>query len=543
MWLRKIRASGLALVAFVPIAEGVGFPQSAECGSMDVLSYVITIEIAAEVDTVVARAEMRLTIEDSTADRLHFDLVGMTVDSAAVDAESASFSQRPDGLTVNLSRPRAVGDTLKVAIYYHGIPADGLIFRRNRYGRPTVFADNWPSRARFWFPGVDHPSDKAAVEFRVVAPAEWSIVANGRSIETSRWGEGRTLTVWRTERPIPVYTMVVGAAEMVVREIGKYCAEGRDSCVSITQWTFAEDEERAARLFRRAPEAVAFFDSLVGPFPYDKLALVQSTTRYGGMENASAIFFTERLSEGQRGDGLVAHEIAHQWFGDAVTEREWPHLWLSEGFATYFASVFFEFVDGDSAGHRIRADNEARFMASVEDVARPIIEDEPRDLFRLLNANNYQKGAWVLHMLRQLVGDEAFFEGIREYYREFVHATALSSDLQRIMEKTSGKDLGWFFDQWLLRPGYPKVKVHASWDEAAQSLELSVVQSQTWPAFRFPLRIDVEGDGFSVTRTFWIDGRERRFDWSMPGKPDGVIIDPENALLGPTEIEKATEGE
>jgi len=491
---------------------------------MDVLSYVISIEIAAEVDSVVAQAELRLTIEEASTDRLHFDLVGMTVDS-------------------NLKRPRAVGDTLNIAVYYHGAPADGLVFQRNRYGRPTVFADNWPTRARFWFPSVDHPSDKATVEFRVVAPAEWSVVANGRVTETSAWGQGRTLTVWRAEQPIPVYTMVVGAAEMVVREVGTHCARGRDRCVSITQWTFAEDEERAARLFRRAPEVVAFFDSLVGPFPYDKLALVQSTTRYGGMENASAIFFTEGLSEGRRGDGLVVHEIAHQWFGDAVTEREWPHLWLSEGFATYFASVFFEFVDGDSAAQRVRADNEARYMASVEDVPRPVIEDEPQDLFQLLNANSYQKGAWVLHMLRQLVGDEAFFEGIREYYSEFLHATALSSDLQQVMEKTSGKDLGWFFEQWLLRPGYPKVGVHASWNAAAQALELNVVQSQSWPAFRFPLRIDVEGEGFSLTRTFWIDARESRFDWSMPGKPEGVIVDPANTLLGPTEMEKAAEGE
>ncbi len=533
---RKSRAFGLVGIALGLFATDAGAPQRDAGDRIDVLSYVISIEVVSDADTIVARTDITLTIEAEGTDRLHFDLIGLTVDSTFVDAEPVPFQHGPDGLMVSLKRRKAVGDMLSVAVYYHGAPADGLIFRRDAHGRPTVFADNWPARARFWFPGVDHPSDKAAVEFRVTAPAEWSVVANGRLMEASAAGEGQTLTVWRAERPIPVYTMVVGAAEMVVREVGRFCAEGRESCVSVTQWSFPEDEELAARLFRRAPEVVAFFDSLVGPFPYEKLALVQSTTRYGGMENASAIFFTERLGDGQRGDGLVVHEIAHQWFGDAVTEREWAHLWLSEGFATYFASLFFEFVDGEATARRVRAESEERYMASFEDVKRPIIEDEPVDLFQLLNANNYQKGAWVLHMLRQLIGDEAFFDGIRRYYAEFLHATALSSDLQRVMEESSGKELGWYFDQWLRHPGYPEVEARASWNDAARTLELQIIQSQSWPAFRFPLRIDVEGEGLSLTRTYWIEERESRFVWSMPGRPNAVIVDPENALLGTTEM-------
>ncbi len=534
---RKSRALGLVLVSVGLLGVGPDIPHGDAGDAIDVLSYVISIEVVSDADTIVARTDIKLTIEGEETDRIRFDLLGMTVDSTFVDAGPASFGHGPDGLTVNLDRRRTVGDTLVVAVYYHGAPADGLIFRRNAHGRPTVFADNWPARARFWFPSVDHPSDKAAVEFRVVAPSEWSVVANGRLLETVSRGDGRTLTVWLAERPIPVYTMVFGAGEMVVRDVGTVCGEGRAGCVLISQWSYEEDVERAARLFGRAPEVVAFFDSLIGPFPYEKLALVQSTTRYGGMENASAIFFTERLGNGRRGDGLVAHEIAHQWFGDAVTEREWAHLWLSEGFATYFASLFFEFVDGEAAARRARAESEDRFMASFEEVQRPIIEQEPADLFQLLNANNYQKGAWVLHMLRKLIGDDAFFDGVRRYYAEFVHGTALSSDFQRVMERSSGKDLEWFFEQWLRRPGYPEVEVRAVWDKAARALELGIKQSQPWPAFRFPLRIDVKGQSYSLTRTFWVEELESRFAWSLPGRPVAVIVDPENGLLGPTKVE------
>jgi aminopeptidase N len=411
-----------------------------------------------------------------------------------------------------------------------------LVFRDNAHGEPAVFADNWPARARYWFPSVDHPGDKAGVEFSVKTPPDWLVVANGRLINERLTEDGRRLTVWATDRPIPVYTMVVGAAKLEVRDVGTHCADGLDRCVEITQWSYPEDVGRAADLFRRAPEMLAFFDSLIGPFPYEKLALVQSTTRYGGMENSSAIFFTERLGSGSRGDGLVAHEIAHQWFGDAVTEREWPHVWLSEGFATYFTSVFFEFADGDTAAARIRAGSEQRYMASNRDVVRPAIADEPDELFRLLNANSYQKGAWVLHMLRRLVGDDAFFEGIRRYYSEFLHGTALTSDLQRVMEERSGEDLSWFFQQWLWRPGYPQVDVRSEWSDRDRTLELHVLQSQSWPPFSFPLRIDVEGDDYELSRTFWIGERESRHTWPLSGKPSAVVVDPDNDLLGPTTL-------
>ncbi|MGD8868323.1 MAG: M1 family metallopeptidase, partial [Gemmatimonadales bacterium] len=411
-WNRK--ASALICGALGLVATDAGLPSGENAAPFDVLSYVISVELEAGVDTIVARTDIGLRISREGVDRLRFDLVGLTVDSTFVGDEAAPFQRGPADIAVSLGRRRAGVDTLSVSVFYHGAPQDGLVFRRNVYGRPTVFADNWPERARFWFPSIDHPSDKATVEFRVLAPAGWSVVANGRLLETRARDAGRVLTVWRAERPIPVYTMVVGAADMVVREVGEFCPQSR-RCVPITRWSFVEDEDRAERLFRRAPEIVAFFDSLVGPFPYAKLALVQSTTRYGGMENASAIFFAERLSEGRRGDGLVAHEIAHQWFGDAVTETEWPDIWLSEGFATYFASVFFEFVDGEQAGEDARARAERTYMGSASDVERPILDVEPDDPFRLLNANSYQKGAWVLHMLRRLIGDEAFFAGIRSY--------------------------------------------------------------------------------------------------------------------------------
>jgi aminopeptidase N len=500
------------------------------------LGYRIAVDVGPDAEAYRAGAEITLRVTVDGTGRVGFDFVGLNVDSVTVDGAPAGHEATGERLLVELGRSMDAGDTAVVRVVYGGAPEDGLIFKSNVYGRPTVFADNWPNRARYWFPGVDHPSDKATVEFRVRAPQEWRVVAVGELREVIDAEDGTRLWVWATDRPIPVYTMVLGAGALVERELGTSgCDVESSPCVTVTQWTYAEDEEHLLRLFRRAPEIVAFFDSLVGPFPYEKLALVQSSTRFGGMENSSAIFLTERVGRMESADGLLAHEIAHQWFGDAVTEREWPHVWLSEGFATYFTSVFFEQVDGAEAGAASRARTEGSYLRSNA-VARPLIEAEPENLFRVLSANSYDKGAWVLHMLRATVGDEAFFAGIRRYYSDHLHGTALSADLREIMEETSGKDLGWFFEQWLYRPGYPQVRVDYSWDAGEKKVRVQVRQVQDWGAFRFPLDLQAEGEGYSLRRTFEVRDRESSFEWELPSAPQRVDADPDNDILGPVHV-------
>ncbi len=259
---------------------------------------------------------------------------------------------------------------------------------------------------------------------------------------------------WVETRPIPPYTMVVGAAHFTVSE-HRPLVHGRDT-VPIEVWAYPEDSTFAdAGPFRLATEIVEVLERLVGPFPYEKLAHVEAATRFGGMENASAIFYDERAwSQGDLPESIVRHETAHQWFGDAVTERDWHDLWLAEGFATYFDLVVGAALHGDSvldAG--LRANAERYFHSAVVD--RPIVDTAEHDPLRLLNANNYEKGSWVLAMLRGTIGDSAFWTGIRAYYRAFRDSTATSEDLQAVMERAAGQPLGWFFGQWLRQPGYP----------------------------------------------------------------------------------------
>ena len=528
-----------------PIPAGVAPPPGPYAPGMDVLHYGLEIALDSG-DRIEGRAAIRVRLVDPVPDALLFDLTGLAVGGVTIDGARVEYELDSGRIRVPLTGVHAIGDELVVGVEYGGRPDDGLILRDNVHGARAAFADNWPNRARFWFPSVDHPSDKATVSFTVHAPAGWRVIANGRmegepgptAAGALGGGADRRTWRWRTDVPIPSYTMVVGGAPLEVREVGlgacgaAPASPREDGCVLSTYWVFPADTARAAPSFERASEMVDFFSELVGPFPYEKMAHVQSATRFGGMENASAIFYSESgISEGRNIEGTVSHEIAHQWFGDSATEAEWHHLWLSEGFATYFGALFFEHADGVEALRERMEQNRSRYLQSGV-AERPVIDESETDLFALLNANNYQKGGWVLHMLRDLVGDVAFFAGVRSYYAEYAHSTALTADLQRHMEAAADTDLDWFFRQWLHAPGHPVLAV--DWEENGQgqvTLVVEQLQPANWPTFRFPLTVDLVDEGGDRRRErLSVEGRREVVPIS--GSPPAALeVDPDGALL------------
>jgi len=335
--------------------------------------------------------------------------------------------------------------------------------------------------------------------------------------------------------------MVLAAGDFAVSVHGSVRDGNR--VIPIQVWTYPEDSAYADSVpFRRATEIVGAMQRLVGPFPYEKLAHVESATKFGGMENASAIFYADRpYLERRMGEGVVRHETAHQWFGDAVTERDWHHLWLSEGFASYFDWVIGAALDGDSVlEHGMRANAESYFRSSVVD--RPIVDTAEHDVLKLLNANNYQKGSWVLHMLRGQVGDSAFWRGIREYYGTYRDSTALSGDLERIMEQASGQTLDWFFRQWLYQPGYPKLDCRWAYDGASHRVALTVSQTQpaAWGVFRLPqVAVEIRGEGgATLRRTIAVAGRETHVTFGVSVAPADLRVDPDGRLLAQPSVRR-----
>jgi aminopeptidase N len=265
----------------------------------------------------------------------------------------------------------------------------------------------------------------------------------------------------------------------------------------------------------------------VGPYPYKKLANVQSKTIFGGMENANAIFYAENTVTGTgSSEALIAHEIAHQWFGNTVTEKNFSHLWLSEGFATYLTHMFIENKYGrDSFQHRLAADREKVIAFASKNSAA--IVDSTSDYMSLLNANSYQKGGWVLHMLREEIGDKNFKNVLKTFFKEYSFANADSRDFQAVAEKVSGKDLKWFFDQWLYKPGVPELEIKVKVDEDGFKMEVN----QGKNLYRLPLRFTIiKEDGETINEKLIVEGKETEYKLKTRGAVR-VSIDGDIQLL------------
>jgi aminopeptidase N len=500
--------------------------------NIDIQHYLFQVELNDSNNTIAGRTEVTILFKNSISS-FELDLVGkstnekgMTVSSVTQQKKLLKFNQNNDRLSITLSSPAKAGEEITIVINYSGTPADGLVISTNKFGDRTFFGDNWPNRAHHWLPTIDHPYDKASCEFVVVAPSHYQVVANGILAETTNLPDNRTLTHWKETVNIPTKVMVIGVAQFAVTTAGVI------NNIPVETWVYPQNKLEGFGDFKIATNVISYFIEHIGPYPYQKLANVQSTTRFGGMENASNIFYFENSVTGKNErEGLIAHEIAHQWFGDSASEMDWHHVWLSEGFATYFTNLYYENTYGkEELANRMAAQRTEVVQYYTENPA-PVIDTTLLDINRVLSTNSYQKGSWVLHMLRKEVGDEAFWKGIRAYYHTYKNSNALTSDFRAIMEKASGKDLKVFFDQWLRRPGQPTIAATWSYNPKKKQVDLVVKQTQT-TKFTTPLEIGVKtGDDLMDIKTILLAEKETKFSFPAEKKPLELILDPMTWLL------------
>lgn len=453
---------------------------------------------------------------------------GMTVTSVTSAGRDIPVEHRANRLRLPLPADVAAGQDIAFAIRYHGAPANGLRLIDNIHGERTAFSENWYNRARQWLPMIDHPSDKATGELIVTTKAEYQVISNGLLVEQVDLPGGLRRTHWKQDVPISSWLYSLGVAHFVVR----YGDVVRG--VPLSYWVFPQSAAKGlAALEKDARGSFEFFSEHVGPYTYGKLAHVQAAGMGGGTEHVSNIFYGEKGVAA--GNAPVVHETAHQWFGDAVTEDDWNDVWLSEGFATYFTLLYTEHAAGrDAFVDGLRRSRDAVLRLEKSRPNTPVVHvnlDEAAT-----SPNNpfvYQKGGWMLHMLRGLIGTEPFWRGIRLYYQRHMNGLASTMDLRRAMEEVSGQDLGWFFAEWLTRSGVPQVSGEWRYDAANKQVIATVRQTQAGDPYRFSIGIGVSATAGATPAIHALDVTDREATLRIPADtaPAAVVLDPGVWLL------------
>jgi aminopeptidase N len=502
--------------------------------SIDIIQYKFSLVLNDSTDILSAEAQINMLVRKPFT-TFELDLVnqansrhGMSVSAVTRNGQLLAHVHQQNRLKIMLPTETRSDELLTIMVSYSGIPADGLIISKNKYGDRTFFGDNWPDRARHWLPTIDHPYDKAAVEFIVTAPLHYSVIANGIKKEEYFLNARQKLTHWQEENNIPTKVMVIGVARFAIQHAGEV------GCIPIESWVYPQNRKAGYVDYAPAVEIFQFFQQHIGPYSYKKLANVQSTTRYGGMENASNIFYYENSVTGKNEiDDLIAHEVAHQWFGNSASEADWHHVWLSEGFATYFTHVYNEFTHGHEQARQDLSIDRRQVIDYIKSNPAPVINTAETDYSKLLTPHVYQRGGWVLHMLRNEIGDDAFWKGIREYYIAYQNSNALTADLQRIMEKHAGKSLDMFVEQWLYRSEIPVLRQSWTYENKTGALTITIEQAQRSAIFDFPLEIGIAlyGSSEQTIESVRISQKTHKIQIKPGNKPDFVVLDPNVKLL------------
>jgi aminopeptidase N len=529
MLKRALRAMPVLLCLSSAPANADTYPRQP---GVDAVHYVFRLTVSDTSDEIVGECTATLKMVAPDIAEVFFDLTsaaqgkGMTVSGVTSADGPLQYTHTADRLRITLPRPAPAGRELIVTVRYSGVPADGLRLMNNIHGERTMFSESWPNRARQWLPTIDHPYDKATGEFIVTAPAHYQVVANGVLIEELDLPGEIRRTHWKQSVPIASWLYAVG--------IARFATHHYDVVRGVPQqvWVFPQDAQQGYKVFEfTGRRAFEYFSDWIGPYSYEKLAHVEAAGISGGMEAATAIMYGEKgVTQGR---APVVHEVAHQWWGNAVTESDWDDVWLSEGFATYFTHLFTEQFGGrDAFVKEMKDDIPVILETQSEHPGVPIVHSNLSDMSKVLNALVYRKGGWTLHMLRGIIGTETFWSGIREYYRRYRDRNASTADFRQVMEQASGQQLSWFFDQWLNRAGIPEVSGGWRYDAAAKQIQVELSQTQTGDIYRLPIEIGVAPpDGQVRVERVELTGRTGRFVVKADAEPRTVTLDPNTWVL------------
>lgn len=497
---------------------------------------------------------IRLNPIRSGIQTLTLDAINLEIHSVLVGRGKQPFDYNGQQLHIHLKQPTRVGKTITLRIAYAvDHPQRGIYFIAPIHDYPDKPVQVWTQGededSRFWFPCFDYPGQLATSEVRVRVPQDFIAISNGELIEVAAVGDDQIFH-WLQKQVHPTYLMTLAVGDF---------AEIQDSWreIPISYYVEKGREEDARRSLGKTPRMIEFLSQKYGvPFPYPKYAQVcVDDFIFGGMENTSTTLLTDRCLLDERAaldnrstESLVIHELAHQWFGDLVVIKHWSHAWLKEGMASYSEVMWTEQEYGpeDAAYYRLM-EARAYFAEDRERYRRPVVTHVYREAIELYDRHIYEKGSCVYHMIRAELGDDLFWQAIQTFVRDHRHQTVETVDLLRAIEKATGRNLMFLFDQYVYRGGYPEYKVAYTWDGDSQMAKVTVTQTQIKDPKNtsqelFDLKLEI---GFGYTRTtrnqtgfshlqsfkVQVDQPEQSFFFALPAKPQFVSFDPGNAYL------------
>ena len=481
----------------------------------------------------------RLAITAAPTDTVRLDATHLTID-AALDATGGAlrFTSDTAGVTVHLPRRAQRGDTVVFTLRYHGNPERGMYFVPRR---PTMWTQGEAIENPSWVPTYNAPNDKTTWEILVTADTGMSVLSNGRLVSVTKTPDGRQqVWHWSQEKPASTYLYSIVAARMAVL---------RDNWrgIPVEYWVMPDTVNATWRSFGETPAMIETYSRVLGVnYPWAKYdqAIIPDFT-YGGMENVSSTTQTDQALHPASAEpdwssrGLNAHELAHQWFGDLTTTAEWAHAWINEGLTTYMESVQEEHSRGREAAEWNWINQQRQAMAADLNQERPLVQGAPPNTDPIqifFSGHVYPKGAQLAHQLRRLVGDSLFWKGMHRFLTDNAYKPVETADYAIAFEKTTGRDLDWFFDQWAYGIGYPKVKVARAWNAGSRTLRVTVDESQTidatHPFFRFPATVRVVTRDSVVRHDIMVDRQHQSFDLALPAAPLSFRFDEGGWLLG-----------
>jgi len=525
--------------------------QSLRPHDFDVKHYRIALTLEEETQSFDGETAITFSSTIDGLSTLTLDAVSFKVGHVIDDhGKNIDFTQDEGALAISLDQAldKNASATLTIGYAASGIGTDkdvGLDFRPETETNPQLVNSlNWPNGARYWFPSFDHPSDWAPHETIITPAISNRVAANGMLVSDSADTDSGLRTVhWRQirEQPTYLYSFAAGPYSILYDTHGE---------LPLHYWVYPGDEAVAIDAFSRTPEIIAYYENLYGgKFPWEKYDQIIVPGIGGGAESTSATLLGRRViqleRDGDKGasDWLLAHEIAHQWWGDLIGYRDWTHNWMAESFASHGEYLFILDDDADEGALYILDYKNSYLNEAHEKYIRPIVTnkwDIPNDMF---DRHGYEKGAVVLNMFRDLIGTDTFDEILSTFLATHGYSNVTTGDFLQTVGDVTGKDYDWFFDQWLFSPGHPVMDVSYEWHAQTKRLALTVKQTQDTsagvPIFRLPIKVGITTETGKTFENVWLTGQSQTFEFDVAEQPLMLRFDEGDVLLKEWSLDKS----